>query len=62
MTPVVETMVATPVLLLSQLPPGDVEDTVAIEPTHTDDGPVIGCGIGFTVIVIVCAQPVMMSV
>jgi len=40
-----------PVLLLLQWPPGGVEPTVIVAPTHRADGPLMGLGPGLTVTV-----------
>jgi hypothetical protein len=49
--PVSEPMVATPVLLLLQVPPGELLVSVMVAATHTDDKPVINPGSGLTVTV-----------
>jgi hypothetical protein len=49
---------ATDALLLLQDTPDALFVSVAIEPTHTNDGPLIAGGVGLTVNRIVRAQPV----
>ncbi len=49
--PVPATMVATPVLLLLQLPPPGNEDKVVLKPEHMAPEPVIAVGTRFTVTV-----------
>jgi hypothetical protein len=50
--------VATAVLLLDQVPPGDVSPSVIVDATQTVVAPVMALGSGFTVKVSVLAQPV----
>lgn len=56
-TPVVEPMV-TLVLLLLQVPPGVLLESVIESPIQTLDGPVIPDGPGLTVTVTIRKQPV----
>ena len=56
-TPVVAPIVAVGVLLLVQVPPGLASPNVSVDPVHTVDGPLIGAGVGFTVIGKVVAHP-----
>jgi hypothetical protein len=55
-TPVVGSMVATPVVPEAQLP-DDVSESVAVVPTHTTEGPVMTPGAGLTVTTLVAVQP-----
>jgi hypothetical protein len=57
-TPVNEPTVATAVLLLLQLPPGEDEVRVVVSPTHTLAAPLIVPGPAFTVTTVVAKQPV----
>mgnify|MGYP006872489216 CR=1 FL=1 len=43
---------ATVGLLLVQMPPGKVVDSVMVAPTHTTDGPLIGGLVAVTVIIL----------
>src|SRR4051812_38608543 len=52
----VEPMVATSVLLLVHTPPKTVLVSVAVEPTHTVDGPPMALGDALTVTVLMAAQ------
>lgn len=56
--PVIESIVATPGLLLVQVPPG-LENKCVVAFTHTLDDPLITDGNGLTVIDSVMIQPVM---
>ena len=57
-SPVVKPTVATPLLLLAQVPPALELINVTVLLMHTPDGPVIADGKGLTVIVVVLLQPV----
>jgi len=52
---------ATPVALLTQVPPAGVVETVVVKPVHTEDDVVKDTGIGLTVNVAVEKQPVVVS-
>ena len=49
---------ALAVLLLLQMPPGTTSLRVSVRPTHTLVEPIIGPGVGLTLIVVVVIQPV----
>ena len=55
--PVVEPIVACPVLLLVQVPPAVASDKVAVEPIQTVVEPVMAAGNGFTVTTAVASEP-----
>ena len=57
--PEVEPMVATPVLLLVQLPPEVASVNVVVKPTHTFVVPPIAAGFGLTVKLVTAIQPVL---
>ena len=57
-TPVREPTDACKGLVLLHMPPGVVELSATDEPTHTEPGPVIAAGNGFTVTVVIARQPV----
>ena len=50
-------MPAIPGLLLAQEPPGEVSLNVAVDPWHTNDGPLMAAGVGLTVTDLVTEQP-----
>jgi hypothetical protein len=56
-TPVADPTVAIAGALLDQVPVGDVFESVAEEPTATEDGPLIAAGVALTVKVVVLKQP-----
>jgi hypothetical protein len=56
--PEVDPMVATAVLELVHMPPGTPSKSVDVLPAHKVVMPVIGVGVGLTVIVVVVKQPV----
>lgn len=56
--PDVEFIVAVPASLLLHVPPGGLQVTVPVAPTHTADVPPIAPGLAFTVTVLVTLQPV----
>jgi hypothetical protein len=56
--PDVEPIVATELLLLLQVPPGEISFNVVVTPWQKAVIPVIGAGSGFTVNATVDAQPV----
>lgn len=58
MSPEVRPAVATPVLLLVQLPPLIASLSVMVVATHSADAPIIAVGEGLTVTVVVVTQPV----
>ena len=60
--PEVEPIVATAGLLLVQVPPNTASLNTVVCPTHTPVLPMIGVGTGVTVIVLVAAHPVRLSV
>ena len=60
--PVVDPTVATVVLLLLQAPPRTDSLKLIVAPSHTEFGPVIVAGSGFTVTIVVAVQPVAISV
>ena len=55
--PVVRSIVAMPVLLLSHVPPAEASVSVVVRPVHTCIVPPIEAGNGFTVTVVVVMQP-----
>jgi len=57
--PVTTPEVPTEIVLdkLLHTPPGIASVNGMVAPTHTVDGPLIGAGVGFTVIILVAAQP-----
>ena len=54
-------IVASVLLLLLQVPPGVGSLKVIVVPWHNAFAPVIACGKGFTVTVVVMIQPVVVS-
>ena len=56
-TPVVAPTVAFAVEVLLQVTPVVTSLRVIVEPSHTDDGPVIGAGVALTVTITVAWQP-----
>lgn len=58
-TPVPATTVACAVLLLDQLPPAVPQLTLVLEPTHTENVPVMVLGLAFTVTGVIAKQPVL---
>jgi hypothetical protein len=50
-------IVATPVLLLAQVPPTVVDDKVIVDPAQKEVVPVIAAGSAFTVIDVVLTHP-----
>lgn len=57
--PVVEPMVATPVLPLVHMPPPVASVTVVVAPMHALNVPPIAAGLAFTVTTVVALQPVL---
>ena len=55
-TPVVRPIVATEVLLLLHIPPGNVLFNVVVRPSHTTGAPVMAEGNGFIVTLVVTKQ------
>lgn len=54
--PVPESIVATDVVVLLHVPPDVASDSVAVDPVHTEVGPVIGDK-GFTVTIAITEHP-----
>jgi hypothetical protein len=54
--PVDDPIVATPVLLLLQIPPMEASDSVVVKPVHTVVEPVIVAGAALTVTILVSKQ------
>ena len=50
--------IATLILLLLQMPPAVTSLISIVDPEHTDVGPVIGDGNGFTITILVASHPV----
>ena len=50
-------IVATDILLLLQVPPAVASASVIVKPLHTTFGPVMGAGVGLTVMTVLAEQP-----
>jgi hypothetical protein len=59
MTPVVEPTDTCTAVVLLHVPPGSLSVSVAVDPTHTEDTPVIAAGFGLTVNIVVVKQPLL---